>query len=166
MSIATATEKLKNERTKAANKNLAEPVIEYLLKRVSDSESFAEEVDQEHKTWEGCAKYIMERAKKALHNKSGALPKEQVFEMAEDYFHLDDTAKAAEEAREKSVRIAKAMKDAEERKKNKKNTEAEVKMSKSDEKRPKNDKNAQTDTENDQKPTENVQMDIFSMFGI
>ena len=116
MSITTATEKLNKEKAKASNKYLAEPIIDYLLKRVAESESFADDVDQKHKTWEKCEKYVTDKARKALNSKNGALPKEMVFEWAEDYYHLDDKAQAEKEAKEKAEHEAKAKKQAEERK--------------------------------------------------
>lgn len=179
MSITTATEKLQKEKAKASNKYLAVPIIDYLIKRVSESEAFAEDVDQAHKTWANCEKYVTEKAKEKLQSKNGALPKEMVFEWAEDYYHLDDKAKAEKEAKEKAEREATRKKQLEERKASA-GKKPEVKVTKSYEKGSKITENAQNNTVNAQKAAENAyqkpkaseknqiegQMDFTSFFGI
>lgn len=169
MSITTATEKLQKEKAKASNKYLAVPIIDYLIKRVSESETFAEDVDQAHKTWANCEKYVTEKAKEKLQSKNGALPKEMVFEWAEDYYHLDDKAKAE---KEKAEREATRKKQLEERKAAA-GKKPEVKVTKSYEKGSKNTENAHKAAENvhqKQKASEKNQiegqMDFTSFFGI
>lgn len=52
-----AKEKLEGELKNAKDKNFADPVITYLLKRCEEDDGLAEDVLQNHKTWEKCYGY-------------------------------------------------------------------------------------------------------------
>ncbi len=49
-----AREKLEAEKKKATQKNFADPVITYLMKRCEEDQGLAEDVMQEGKTWNKC----------------------------------------------------------------------------------------------------------------
>lgn len=59
-----AREKLEAEKKKATQKNFADPVITYLMKRCEEDQGLAEDVMQEGKTWNKCFSYIVEQARK------------------------------------------------------------------------------------------------------
>lgn len=61
-----AREKLEAEKKKATQKNFAEPVITYLMKRCEEDQGLAEDVMQEGKTWNKCFSYIVEQARKTV----------------------------------------------------------------------------------------------------
>ena len=52
-----AREKLEAEKKKASQKNFADQVIAYLLKRCEEDQGLAEDVIQDGKTWDKCFKY-------------------------------------------------------------------------------------------------------------
>ena len=54
-----AREKLEAEKKKAIQKNFADPVITYLMKRCEEDQGLAEDVMQEGKTWNKCFSYIV-----------------------------------------------------------------------------------------------------------
>ncbi len=60
-----AREKLEAEKKKATQKNFADPVITYLMKRCEEDQGLAEDVMQEGKTWSKCFNYIVEQARKS-----------------------------------------------------------------------------------------------------
>lgn len=94
-----AKEKLEGELKNAKDKNFADPVITYLLKRCEEDDGLAEDVLQNHKTWEKCYGYIYEQARKQKSGNCAVVRDDVVYEWAEDYFHLDD--KAIEEKKKK-----------------------------------------------------------------
>ena len=94
-----AREKLEVEKKKATQKNFADPVITYLMKRCEEDQGLAEDVMQEGKTWSKCFNYIVEQARKQSNGRSTAVEDRVVYEWAEDYFRLDD--KALEEKKKK-----------------------------------------------------------------
>lgn len=59
-----AKEKLEAEKKKATQKNFAESIITYLMKRCEEDQGLAEDVIQEGKTWSKCFNYIVEQARK------------------------------------------------------------------------------------------------------
>ena len=183
---AAATEKLQKELETATKKNdrVSIKVLSHLIERVKESEALAEDVCQEHKSYEKCDEYINKLAEVEAkkQKRSGRvcvqIDDPVVYEWAEDYYHLDDKAKAEKEAKEKADRIAKAKSSA------KKTAETNatvsvVKVHKSDEKCTENEKSAQKAPESVQKPAESAhtapkkkndqlegQMDLFSLFGM
>ena len=82
-----AKEKLEAEKKKATQKNFADPVITYLLKRCEEDQGLAEDVMQEEKTWNKCFNYIVEQARKQSNGRNTAVEDQVVYEWAEDYYH-------------------------------------------------------------------------------
>ena len=82
-----AKEKLEAEKKKATQKNFADPIIAYLLKRCEEDQGLAEDVMQEGKTWNKCFGYIVEQARKQSNGRSTAVEDQVVYEWAEDYYH-------------------------------------------------------------------------------
>ena len=82
-----AKEKLEAEKKKATQKNFADPIIAYLLKRCEEDQGLAEDVMQEGKTWNKCFNYIVEQARKQSNGRSTAVEDQVVYEWAEDYYH-------------------------------------------------------------------------------
>lgn len=115
--IKEAAEKLKSALLNAdskgnayADKAFAEACIGYLLRRCEESESLAMDVCQEHKSWEKCKAYVMEKAKESVPKdkrfgaQSVCVSDETVFEWTEDYFRLDDKEQEEKKAREEAER--------------------------------------------------------------
>lgn len=82
-----AREKLEAEKKKATQKNFADPIITYLMKRCEEDQGLAEDVMQEGKTWSKCFNYIVEQARKQSNGISVAVEYQVVYEWAEDYYH-------------------------------------------------------------------------------
>ncbi|MCI8889237.1 MAG: hypothetical protein HFG70_14310 [Hungatella sp.] len=124
-------EKLKKELAVAKDKSFAEPIIGYLLERCREDEGLAEDVVQDHKTWQKCFDYIYSQARKQAQGNCAAVRDDVVYEWAEDYYHKDD--KAEEEKKAKKVAEARAKREnsAEEKKtaKAKGNTDKAEKVS-------------------------------------
>lgn len=125
-----AEEKLKKELADAKDKSFADPIIGYLLERCREDEGLAEDVVQEHKTWQKCFDYIYNQARKQTKGNCAVVRYDVVYEWAEDYFHKDDKE---EEKKAKKVAEDKAKreKSATERKvaKGKGNTDRTEKIS-------------------------------------
>lgn len=86
-----AKAKLEVEKEKAKQKNFADPVIAYLLKRCEEDQGLAEDVVQESKTWDKCFNYIVDQARKISRNGNGvAVEDHTVYEWAEDYYHKEE----------------------------------------------------------------------------
>ena len=77
-----AKEKLEAEKKKATQKNFAEPIIAYLLKRCEEDQGLAEDVMQEGKTWNKCFNYIVEQARKQSNGRSTAVEDRVVYELS------------------------------------------------------------------------------------
>ena len=155
-----AKEKLEAEKKKAAQKNFADPVITYLMKRREEDQGLAEDVMQEGKTWNKCFSYIVEQARKQSNGRSTAVEDQVVYEWAEDYYHKDDKAeedkKAKEAAKRKKKQDKKAKTDSEKKATSKPATEPEKKTEapKSEPKPKRNNKDM------------DGQLDIFSLLGM
>ncbi len=125
-----AEEKLKKELADAKDKSFADPIIGYLLERCREDEGLAEDIVQEHKTWQKCFDYIYNQARKQTKGNCAVVRYDVVYEWAEDYFHKDDKE---EEKKAKKVAEDKAKreKSATERKvaKGKGNTDRTEKIS-------------------------------------
>ena len=85
-----AKEKLEAEKKKATQKNFADPIITYLLKRCEEDQGLAEDVMQDGKTWNKCFDYIVNQARKQSNGKSTAVEDRVVYEWAEDYYHKEE----------------------------------------------------------------------------
>ena len=94
-----AREKLEAEKKKATQKNFADPVIAYLLKRCEEDQGLAEDVMQNGKTWKKCFDYIVDQARKVPRSGSGvAVEDHVVYEWAEDYYHKEEKPEPGKEA--------------------------------------------------------------------
>lgn len=159
--VVGAVTKLQEELKKAKEKDFAKPVIEHLIERCKDSESFSSDVCQNHKTWEKCFKYIYEQARKQIKGSSGAVRDDVVYEWAEDYYHKDDKAEEEKKAKKEAEAKAKREKAAAERKtqaKEKPSSVAAPAISKKEDKRKDQVKKNSKDMEG--------QLDMFSMMGM
>lgn len=104
-----ACDKLREELKKADDKQFADSVIGYLLNRCGEDGGLAQDVAQEHKTWEKCLQYIFDQAHKQAKGNHAAVRDDVVYEWAEDYYHKDD--KAEEEKKAKQAAEAKARRE-------------------------------------------------------
>ena len=96
-----AKEKLEQEKAQAKNKNFADPVIGYLLKRCEEDQGMAEDVIQKNKTWEKCLQYIIAQARKVPREGAGvAVEDSVVYEWAEDYYHKKDKPEKSQPEKE------------------------------------------------------------------
>lgn len=95
-----AKEKLEKEMNSDEDKTFAEPVIGYLLQRCEDDLGLAQDVIQEHKTWEKCLDYIYCNAEKQAIHKKAVVRGDIVYEWAEDYYHRDDKVEEERKAKE------------------------------------------------------------------
>lgn len=111
-----AKEKLEKELNDAKDKNFADPVIKYLLKRCEEDDGLSSDVLQPHKTWAKCFTYIYEQARKQRDGNCAAVRDDVVYEWAEDYFHLDDKAIEEKKKKEEEKRKKQQKQDAEKRK--------------------------------------------------
>lgn len=163
-----AKEKLHEELEKEDDKQFAEPIIEYLLKRCGDDNGLAQDVMQEHKTWKKCMKYIFDQARKQAKGNQAAVRYDVVYEWAEDYYHKDDKAEedrkakeAAERKKKEEERKKTCMKAAEKKATDKKNIKQGAKKEdKAEEKPAEQQKSKKAPKEID------GQMDLFSMMGM
>lgn len=96
-----AREKLEAEKKKATQKNFAEPIITYLMKRCEEDQGLAEDVMQEGKTWSKCLNYIVEQARKQSNGRSTAVEDRVVYEWAEDYYHKYEKPETAKKEKDK-----------------------------------------------------------------
>lgn len=163
-----AKEKLREELEKADDKQFAEPVIEYLLKRCGEDNGLAQDVMQEHKTWKKCMNYIFDRARKQAKGNQAAVRDDVVYEWAEDYYHKDDKAEeerkakeAAERKEKEEERRKKCMKAAEKKATDKKNVKQNAKKEDKVEEKP-------AEKPKPKKAPKEIdgQMDLFSMMGM
>lgn len=160
-----AVQKLEKERTDAKNKDFADPIIGYLIKRCEEDSGMVEDVLQEHKTWQKCFEYISKQAKKQASGNCAAVRDSVVYEWAEDYYRKDDKAEEEKKAKEAEERIKKAREDAKNKKKAGKPEKKVVKKQEA----PKTKGNQQPKEQEKHKPKGNVmdgQMDLFSMMGM
>jgi len=96
-----ARKKLEAEKKKATQKNFADSVIAYLLKRCEKDQGLAEDVMQEGKTWNKCFNYIVEQARKQSNGRSTAVEDQVVYEWAEDYYHKYEKPETAKKEKDK-----------------------------------------------------------------
>ena len=96
-----AKEKLEAEKKKATQKNFADSIIAYLLKRCEEDQGLAKDVMQEGKTWSKCFNYIVEQARKQSNGRSTAVEDRVVYEWAEDYYHKHEKPETAKKEKGK-----------------------------------------------------------------
>lgn len=95
-----AKQKLEQELKESNNKGFAEPIINYLQKRIQESNALAADICQDHKSCGRCLNYIYEKAREELSGKNGAIRDDVVYEWAEDYYHKDDKEEVEKELKE------------------------------------------------------------------
>lgn len=133
-----ARKKLEAEKKKATQKNFADSVIAYLLKRCEEDQGLAEDVMQEGKTWNKCFNYIVEQARKQSNGRSAAVEDRVVYEWAEDYYHKYEKPETAKKEKDKkpattkkteapAKKVTKIKKDTQETKDDSKASEKPVK---------------------------------------
>ncbi len=147
-----AKEKLEKEMGTAKDRDFAEPVIGYLLKRCGEDSGLAQDVMQEHKTWEKCLDYIYEQARKQATGNRAAVRDDVVYEWAEDYYHKDDKAEQEKKAKEAAER--------------KKKEEERAKEAKSKTDKPKTPKPKEEPRPKKSGREMDGQLDMFSMMGM
>lgn len=161
-----AVEKLKKELAEVKDKSFADSIISYLLKRCEEDEGLAEDVVQEHKTWQKCFDYIYSQARKQAQGNCAAVRDDVVYEWAEDYYHKDDKAEEAEKAKKAAEAKKKAAERAAKAKENAGNRKTENKAAQGTEKSPAPAEKAEEKrTRRNNKDLEG-QMDMFSMMGM
>ena len=146
-----AREKLEAEKKKATQKNFADPVITYLMKRCEEDQGLAEDVMQEGKTWNKCFSYIVEQARKQSNGRSTAVEDRVVFEWAEDYYHKYEKLETAKKEKGKKPATTK-----------KTEVPTEKTTEKSTEKRPENETKLQEPKGNTQVSEKPVKKDTAS----
>lgn len=149
-----AREKLEAEKKKATQKNFAEPIITYLMKRCEEDQGLAEDVMQEGKTWSKCLNYIVEQARKQSNGRSTAVEDRVVYEWAEDYYHKYEKPETAKKEKGKKPATTKKTEEPTE-----KTTE---KVNPSTEKRPENETKLQEPKGNTQVSEKPVKKDAAS----
>ena len=107
-----AYKKLKAKKESAKGVVYADLILSHLMERVKEDYGLSRDILQEHKTWQKCFSYITERARK-MADKSNCVMviHYDVFEWAEDYYHLDDKAEEERKAIEAEERKKKAEED-------------------------------------------------------
>ena len=149
-----ARKKLEAEKKKATQKNFADSVIAYLLKRCEEDQGLAEDVMQEGKTWNKCFNYIVEQARKQSNGRSTAVEDQVVYEWAEDYYHKYEKPETAKKEKGKKPATTKKTEEPTE-----KTTE---KVNPSTEKRPENETKLQEPKGNTQVSEKPVKKDAAS----
>lgn len=149
-----AKEKLEAEKKKATQKNFADPIITYLMKRCEEDQGLAEDVMQEGKTWSKCFNYIVEQARKQSNGRSTAVEDRVVYEWAEDYYHKYEKPETAKKEKGKKPATTKKTEEPTE-----KTTE---KVNPSTEKRPENETKLQEPKGNTQVSEKPVKKDAAS----
>lgn len=153
-----AREKLEAEKKKATQKNFADPVITYLMKRCEEDQGLAEDVMQEGKTWNKCFSYIVEQARKQSNGRSTAVEDRVVYEWAEDYYHKYEKPETAKKEKGKKPATTKKTEEPTEKTTEKVNPSTE----KSTEKRPENETKLQEPKGNTQVSEKPVKKDTAS----
>ena len=153
-----AREKLEAEKKKATQKNFADPVITYLMKRCEEDQGLAEDVMQEGKTWNKCFSYIVEQARKQSNGRSTAVEDRVVYEWAEDYYHKYEKPETAKKEKGKKPATTKKSEVPTEKTTEKVNPSTE----KSTEKRPENETKLQEPKGNTQVSEKPVKKDAAS----
>lgn len=153
-----ARKKLEAEKKKATQKNFADSVIAYLLKRCEEDQGLAEDVMQEGKTWNKCFNYIVEQARKQSNGRSTAVEDQVVYEWAEDYYHKYEKPETAKKEKGKKPATTKKTEVPTEKITEKVNPSTE----KSTEKRPENETKLQEPKGNTQVSEKPVKKDTAS----
>ncbi|MCI9058827.1 MAG: hypothetical protein HFH52_03450 [Lachnospiraceae bacterium] len=161
-----AIKKLEKEQEAAGDKEFAEPVIRYLLKRCEEDEGLSQDVMQGHKTWTKCVDYIYRQARKQVTGNYIAIRDETVYEWAEDYYHKDDKAEEEEKAKKEEEAKKRATERATKAKENACNPKTDNKAAK--EKKKSHISAVKAEEKRTRKNNKDLegQMDMFSMMGM
>lgn len=106
--VLEAKDKLSKMYIEANDDVFSKPIMNYLWGRCKEESGFAEDVIQEHKTYDRMKSFITSNAKKLLKGKSGGVEDKVVYEWAEDYFRADDKAQIEKEQEDKRKRLEEA----------------------------------------------------------
>lgn len=162
-----AKEKLEAEKKKATQKNFADPIIAYLLKRCEEDQGLAEDVMQEGKTWNKCFNYIVEQARKQSNGRSTAVEDRVVYEWAEDYYHKYEKPETAKKEKGKKPATTKKTeapaKKVTEIKKDIQETKDDSKVSEKPEKKDAASKQQKTEKTSTKSSGLNGQMSLFDL---
>lgn len=162
-----AKEKLEAEKKKATQKNFAESIIVYLLKRCEEDQGLAEDVMQEGKTWNKCFNYIVEQARKQSNGRSTAVEDRVVYEWAEDYYHKYEKPETAKKEKGKKPATTKKTeapaKKVTEIKKDIQETKDDSKVSEKPEKKDAASKQQKTEKTSTKSSGLNGQMSLFDL---
>lgn len=162
-----AKEKLEAEKKKATQKNFAESIIAYLLKRCEEDQGLAEDVMQEGKTWNKCFNYIVEQARKQSNGRSTAVEDRVVYEWAEDYYHKYEKPETAKKEKGKKPATTKKTeapaKKVTEIKKDIQETKDDSKVSEKPEKKDAASKQQKTEKTSTKSSGLNGQMSLFDL---
>lgn len=162
-----AKEKLEAEKKKATQKNFADPIIDYLLKRYEEDQGLAEDVMQEGKTWNKCFNYIVEQARKQSNGRSTAVEDRVVYEWAEDYYHKYEKPETAKKEKGKKPATTKKTeapaKKVTEIKKDIQETKDDSKVSEKPEKKDAASKQQKTEKTSTKSSGLNGQMSLFDL---
>lgn len=162
-----AKEKLEAEKKKATQKNFADPIIAYLLKRCEEDQGLAEDVMQEGKTWNKCFNYIVEQARKQSNGRSTAVEDRVVYEWAEDYYRKYEKPETAKKEKGKKPATTKKTeapaKKVTEIKKDIQETKDDSKVSEKPEKKDAASKQQKTEKTSTKSSGLNGQMSLFDL---
>lgn len=162
-----AKEKLEAEKKKATQKNFADSIITYLLKRCEEDQGLAEDVMQEGKTWNKCFNYIVEQARKQSNGRSTAVEDRVVYEWAEDYYHKYEKPETVKKEKDKKPATTKKTeapaKKVTEIKKDIQETKDDSKVSEKPEKKDAASKQRKTEKTSTKSSGLNGQMSLFDL---
>ena len=162
-----AKEKLEAEKKKATQKNFADPIIAYLLKRCEEDQGFAEDVMQEGKTWSKCFNYIIEQARKQSNGRSAYVEDSVVYEWAEDYYHKYEKPEPVKKEKGKKPATTKkaeaSTKKVAENRKDVQKTKDDSKVSEKPEKKDAASKQQKTEKTSTKSSGLNGQMSLFDL---
>lgn len=162
--VEKAKAKLTEEKDQQKDKSFVEPVVAHLLKRIEEDPGLAEDILQEHKTWEKCLRFINDKAREKLKNQNGYIDDPTVYEWSEDYYRKDDKAEEEEKKRKEEERKKKMEEDRKKREEQAKKKKAkEAKKETADSKDEKKEAPKPAPIAKSKKDIEG-QMDLFSMF--
>lgn len=66
------------------------PIINYLIDKCEKDENFADRITLENKNLKECLEYVLQEVKKKLNGKNGYIPDQEVYNIAETYYLLDE----------------------------------------------------------------------------
>ncbi len=79
-------------------------ILNRLVERCREDGGLSADVVQEHKTFAKCFSFVRDKAKAYANDGCAMIEDSTVYEWAEDYYHLDDTAEEARKKEEEKAR--------------------------------------------------------------